>query len=303
MSLSFSVLGSGSAGNCTVLVMNGHADGDGLISYPGERKCILIDAGLSPRRTARQLADLGLSIREVSDIVLTHLDTDHFYCGWVKAIEKLNITVHAHHRHRGATYSAGIPMRRTRLFTRGITMDQATTFHTVLFAHDALGSVGFVIEHDGRRLGFATDLGRVPESLLEEFVDLHALAIESNYDRQMQLDSGRPPFLKRRIMGGMGHLSNEQALEAIEQIEEQSILSSVTLLHLSRECNCPDLLRDMYTRRAPHLVDRLTVSNQFEPTPLLPVIEGRGTRKCCAHRAAQHSLFSHLNDPVAQAAS
>jgi phosphoribosyl 1,2-cyclic phosphodiesterase len=298
MSFSFSVLGSGSAGNCTVLILETAASGDGL--HPGDRKCILIDAGLSPRRTARHLADLGLSIREVSDIVLTHLDTDHFSGGWVKAIEKLNIAVHAHHRHRGATYAAGIPMKRTVLFNRAHRIEHGPLLQPIVFAHDGLGSVGFVIEHDQRRLGFATDLGHVPESLLEEFVDLHALAIESNYDRQMQIDSGRPPFLKRRIMSGAGHLSNEQALAAIEQIESQSRLSTITLLHLSRECNCPDLLRELYIRRAPHLAERLTLSNQHEPTPMTMVAPGMPGRKKPAADRIPASLFSHLHEATAQ---
>jgi len=291
MSFSFSVLASGSAGNCTVLAFDGHeADAEAAPA----RRCVLIDAGLSPRRTARHLAEIGLSIRDVRAIVLTHLDTDHFYASWVKAIEKLDISVHAHHRHRGATYAAGIPMRRTNLFNGTLALDERTRIESIIFAHDALGSVGFVIEHEGRRLGFATDLGRVTDAMLDRFVDLHALAIESNYDRQMQIESARPPFLKRRIMGGMGHLSNEQALAAVEHIESQSHLSRITLLHLSRECNCPRRLHDLYQTRAPHLVERLTLSDQFEPTPLIEVTRGERRSTLPRLRMTSPTLFDHL---------
>jgi phosphoribosyl 1,2-cyclic phosphodiesterase len=286
----FSVLGSGSGGNCTGLVFEaqesaapGPADSEASHASP-RRRCALIDVGLSPRATARRLQTIDLTLRDVCAIILTHLDGDHFHAGWLKIIEKLDLPVHAHHRHRGATYAAGIPVRRTSLFNGELRLDggiESPRMESLVFAHDALGSVGFVIEHRGRRLGFATDLGRVPESLFERFVDLHGLAIESNYDRQMQLDSGRPWFLKRRIMGGMGHLSNEQTLEAVERIEAQSHLSQIALLHRSQQCNCPELLRELYTQKAPHLVDRLTLTEQHQPTPLLEVKVGvrRGSPK------------------------
>src|SRR5262249_5082918 len=89
---------------------------------------------------------------------------------------------------------------------------------SILLAHDYLGSHGFVIEGFGAKLGYATDLGRVSRALLEQFCDLDLLALESNYDPQMQEQSPRPWTLKRRITGGAGHLSNAQALTAIRAI-------------------------------------------------------------------------------------
>jgi phosphoribosyl 1,2-cyclic phosphodiesterase len=127
------------------------------------------------------------------------------------------------------------------------------------------------VEHAGRRLGYATDLGHISDSLLDHFTDLHALAIESNYDRQMQVTSDRPGFLKHRIMGGAGHLSNDQCLEAVLHIEARSDLSQIALLHLSRDCNCPDRVRSMYARRAPHVLQRLTITSQASPTARLVV--------------------------------
>jgi len=141
----------------------------------------------------------------------------------------------------------------------------------MLLAHDDLGSVGLVIEHAGLRLGFATDLGRVPAALIDHFSGIDALALESNYDRAMQVESARPPFLKRRIMGGAGHLSNAQALEAVCRIDARAGLSHVALLHLSQECNEEGLVRALYQREAPHLLERLTITHQRQPSPLLEV--------------------------------
>ena len=72
-------------------------------------------------------------------------------------------------------------------------------------------------------------------------------------------------------MGGLGHLSNEQALDAAIACDEQSDLEHLVLLHLSRQCNDPALVRRLYARRAPHLLGRLTLTTQRVPTPLLHI--------------------------------
>src|SRR5205823_2599798 len=119
-------------------------------------------------------------------------------------------------------------------------------------AHDRMGSHGFVIDGFGVRMGYATDLGRVPQRLIDRFCDVDLLAIESNYDPDMQMNSSRPWFLKNRIMGGSGHLSNGQALQAIRMILDRCeargarMPAHIVLLHRSRECNCPDLLRKLF---------------------------------------------------------
>ncbi len=257
--LSFCVLGSGSAGNSTLVAL-------GAL---GRRRHILIDAGLSPRATARRLETLGLEAAAVSDIVLTHLDSDHFHPGWVAAVGRFDLAVHVHRRHRNAAYAAGLPVQRLHTFTDALELGAAVRIEATLLGHDQLGSVGLVINHAGLRLGYATDLGRVPPSLLAYFRGLHGLAIESNYDRRMQDASDRPASLKRRIMGGLGHLSNEQALAAVLGVADGADLRHLVLLHLSRQCNDPRLVRQLYAVAAPHLLGRLTISDQFHPTPLL----------------------------------
>jgi phosphoribosyl 1,2-cyclic phosphodiesterase len=296
MSLSFCVLASGSSGNCT-LVRCAPVDGSPAWHF-------LIDAGLSPKATALRLKSLGIHVSDIRAIVLTHLDADHFQFGWFRAIEKhrLNLRVYVHHRHRNAAARAGMSMRFAELFRERIDFNACISIKTVLLAHDDLGSVGFVIEHDGRRLGYATDLGRVPECLFEQFTDLHALAIESNYDRQLQVSSLRPWFLKRRIMGGAGHLSNEQALEAIQRIESSSNLSRIALLHLSRECNDANLVRRLYGCRVPHLLERLTITDQFEPSPILTVEINPSLHKP-SRAISQLSLFDMSQSANAVAAS
>lgn len=261
MAISLCVLGSGSRGNCTLLRLD-----------LGDRcRHVLIDAGLSPPRTISLLAALGVSPGDISDVLLTHLDTDHLHGGWLDGRDRPRFTWRVHRRHVGRLIAAGVPAGRAEAFDERFELDASTRVDTTMLPHDDLGSTGFVIDHGGARLGFATDLGRASPALLEGFSRLDALAIESNYDLSLQLSSPRPAFLKRRIIGGLGHLSNEQALEAVLRIDGAGGLGHVVLLHLSRQCNEPRIIRRLWADRAPHLLGRLTIASQHEPTPLLRV--------------------------------
>lgn len=262
MTFAFSVLGSGSGGNATVLALQDDS---------GRERLVLVDCGLSPRATKKRLAELGMSIAEITDILLTHLDQDHFRPTWVRTVEAHGINVHVHKRHRTRAVASGLSGRALHLFQDEIDLGPSTRAEAVLFAHDQLGTAGFIVEHDGRRLGFATDLGRVPNVLHDRFRDLDALAIESNYDRELQVTSARPEFLKRRIMGGAGHLSNDESLDAVLALAPASELQHIVTLHLSRQCNHANLVQRLYAARAPHLLDKLTITSQHQPTPRLQV--------------------------------
>jgi phosphoribosyl 1,2-cyclic phosphodiesterase len=270
MSLELCVLASGSSGNCSVI----RAPGAGVV---------LIDAGIGPRTTAKRLAGTGVSVRDVRAICLTHLDSDHFNANWVNAIVRLGVRVHC-----CASRVDGL-IRRAELdaadaFARLIFPFDREPFDVLpcvrlrplRFAHDREGSHGFVIEGRGCRIGYATDLGRVPVTLIDEFCDLDVLAIESNYDPHMQQTSGRPYFLQQRIMGGRGHLSNQQAFDAIRSILDRCersaarLPSHIVLLHRSRQCNCPRLMRRLFARDA-RIAPRLTLADQFEPSGWLKV--------------------------------
>jgi phosphoribosyl 1,2-cyclic phosphodiesterase len=116
----------------------------------------------------------------------------------------------------------------------------------------------------------------VPVTLIDDFADLDVLAIESNYDPEMQRTSGRPFFLQQRIMGGKGHLSNQQAFDAVRAVLDRCersgvrLPSHIVLLHRSRECNCPKLLRRIFARDA-RVAPRLTLAEQFESSGWLKI--------------------------------
>jgi phosphoribosyl 1,2-cyclic phosphodiesterase len=257
MSIELCVLASGSHGNCT------------LMRAPAG--VMLIDAGIGPRTAAARLAGTGVSVREVQAICLTHLDRDHFTPGWVRTICERQIPLFCHDN--GVAELIG---RFPDLEARVIGFDDSfeplagLRLDPIRLAHDAHGSHGFVIDGFGCRVGYATDLGRVTAELVERFIDLDVLALESNYDRQMQLDSPRPWFLKQRIMGGRGHLSNEQAFAAVREILNRCsrLPAHIVLLHRSLQCNCPNLLRQLFSRDV-RIAARLTLAHQFERSPWL----------------------------------
>lgn len=270
MALSFSVLGSGSGGNATLLSLNGST----------APRRLLLDAGLSPRETGRRLEPFGVGLDDVTDILLTHLDSDHFRPTWLKRCAKHSIALRLHESHVRFLPDDLPDGLRVEPFEDVVDLGRRTRVHAIRLAHDEEGTIGFRIQHERITLGFATDLGRVPDELIDFFDGVDALALESNYDRRMQLDSGRPVFLTRRIMGGRGHLSNDESLDGVRRVARRANLSRVALLHLSRQCNDPRLVASLYERHEPDLHPRVTITNQHRATPMLRVTRDPRRRAC-----------------------
>jgi phosphoribosyl 1,2-cyclic phosphodiesterase len=264
MSIELCVLGSGSAGNCSV------------VRTPGGT--LLIDAGLGPRTVAQRMKGLSVGVQDVSAVCLTHLDRDHFNLNWAATILRQGVRVYCHASRRSDLLRNAATEGLHRLVVPfeddAFEPVAGLTVRPLHLAHDREGSHGFCLDGYGQRVGFATDLGRVPDGMIDCFDGVDLLAIESNYDVAMQRNSGRPWFLVQRIMGGRGHLSNEQAFEAVKRIVARTQASHgklpahVVLLHRSRECNCPTLLRDLFSRDA-RLAPRLVLAEQYERTAWL----------------------------------
>lgn len=238
------VLASGSSGNCTLLE----------VASDTSTARVLIDLGLSPRRTAQTLQSWSIPLDSIDAAIITHLDSDHCHAGWRRAS---CWPIHLHRVFLPGACRSGlgqlIPFDESFAPAHGLVVEP------MLLSHDELGVAVFRIQTPAGSLGFATDVGALTSDLIDHLRGVDTLAIESNYCPRLQQLSDRPAFLKARIMGGRGHLSNEQCCRAIELIEPAR---RVVLLHLSRQCNDPDLVADLHT----HAPYDLTITDQFEPT-------------------------------------
>jgi phosphoribosyl 1,2-cyclic phosphodiesterase len=248
-SASVVVLASSSGGNCSALILKDAAGAAvGLI---------LIDLGVTPRRAKRLLGAAGLEVRAkeggmglpVVAAVVTHLDSDHLCPSWCQntreavALLPPDVPLYMHRRHAGRADRQGLLYRRTIPFTDGFTPAAGVEVRAHIAPHDELGSASFrfVIERKNLRaghLGWATDVGRPTDELARHLAGVDVLAVESNYCPVMERESDRPEFLKRRVMGGAGHLSNQQSVELTRRVGPKK---HVVLLHLSRQCNTPEL--------------------------------------------------------------
>jgi len=253
------VLASGSGGNCSLL----------RVVLPGGPRHILIDLGLSPRRTRTLLASRGVHLEQIDAVLLTHLDSDHCHGGWCAAnMDEATLPrrteVFLARSHSGRAQRMSFNGCRFLTYKAAFTIAGGVPVAPIMMHHDELGAGVFRFTLPGGSLGFATDLGRATDQLVAHLRGTDVLAIESNYCPVMQQMSDRPEFLKRRIMGGRGHLSNEECARAVSAIGPRR---EVVLLHLSRRCNTPDLARAAHVK--PRY--RVTLSTQDEPTPWVTI--------------------------------
>ena len=246
-------LGSGSAGNCFYFESDGTA--------------ILVDAGLGVRETKKRLISLGLDVEKVSAIVVTHEHSDHVH-GAQRIARKHDIPIYCT---EGTLNAAGFDTDETPV----VLFENNTTFqigelnvHARKTIHDAADSACFVIEsRDGARAGIASDLGYVNDEVRRHLTDCDGLFFESNHDLDMLRTGSYPWSLKRRIMSRYGHLSNDDAINAIERMLGPAT-RTLCLIHLSQKNNHESIVRDMATRllRRTGAPIELAVAKQYEAT-------------------------------------
>jgi phosphoribosyl 1,2-cyclic phosphodiesterase len=270
MAATLCTIASSSRGNATA------------IAFDDSGRFVLVDAGISPKRVREGIAQSGsiASFQRLRAIFLTHLDTDHWTASWAAQMRRHPVPVIVRREHEQQALDAGVPRACLRVMGGEFRLGDAAMVRAVAVAHDEAGSTAyrFDCENDGTAIGHATDLGCVDDDLLEAFAGIDLLSIESNYDEAMQIRSPRPDFLKRRIMGDAGHLSNEQSACAVEALARAGEIAHLTLLHLSQECNTPELARRAVEARVKGVVGEITVSSPTAPMPAVRFARCAGKR-------------------------
>ena len=227
MSLRVCVLASGSSGNCT---------------YIGtEKSAILVDAGLSGKETEKRLGEAGGDLSRVRAVCVSHEHNDH-----TAGLRVL------HRRHSIPLYAnSGTVEALSRdpkmgelkwtVFTTGSPFDvDEFTIEPFSVPHDAYDPVGFIIRSGDQRIGIVTDMGVATTLVRERLKRCQVVIVEANHDEKMLQDAKRPWYLKQRILGRQGHLSNEAAAAMVAEIVGPE-LEQVYLAHISEDCNRQDL--------------------------------------------------------------
>jgi phosphoribosyl 1,2-cyclic phosphodiesterase len=223
----FCGLASGSSGNAALVAT--------------EKTRILVDAGLSVKELARRLAVAGETPERLSAVLVTHEHSDHVG-GLARLVRRHRIPVYATHRTAPSlawfepppaieTFQAG-----ARFPVGDIEVDSFTV------PHDAADPVGFCFRAEGIKIGLATDLGYITESVRFHLRGTHCLLLESNHDLDMLKVGPYPWSVKQRVMSRVGHLSNDGMAEFLSNDWRPSA-PNLVLGHLSEHNNHPEIVR------------------------------------------------------------
>ncbi len=233
---------------------------------------ILVDYGVPLRRMERLLADLAVDPVDIDAIFITHEHSDHSRALKVKypfhlryGIDRLfsapltwnRMGIPAEPPHHPLDPNETVRVRNLRV--TGLSK-----------SHDAVQPLGYRIAYEDEVLAVVTDLGTVDPEMISTLRGSTYLVFESNYDVQMEEQSGRPTSLIQRIVGDLGHLSNDQAGASLKRIAN-SRTRAILLAHLSLDCNTPELATETVARSlrgTPYTGDVLAAPSD-RPSPWL----------------------------------
>lgn len=227
-------LQSGSNGNCVYIEAGGRR--------------FLIDAGISGKQAQSRLARHGLNIANVDALLISHDHADHSRSMGVYH-RKFGLPVYVTEKtfQSAGRYALGA-MDAPCHFTAGETLSfGGVTVETIPTPHDGVDGVAFVIDDGRHRLGILTDLGHVFQELKDVLRTLDAVLLESNYDPDMLAHGYYPEFLKQRIAGPGGHISNVESAHLLRSVAGRR-LKWACLAHLSHDNNTPELAMKTHLR-------------------------------------------------------
>ena len=227
-------LQSGSNGNC-IYVEAGNVK-------------LLFDAGISGSQAKQRLALCGQDIAGVDAVLISHDHVDH--CRSMGIFHRkfgLPVFATAKTYQAARRYDLG-KIEDLRHFTAGeILRFGRVTVETISTPHDAEDGVVFVVDDGKHRLGILTDLGHVFADLEAVIGSLNAVLLESNYDPDMLANGSYPDWLKKRITGPRGHISNFEAAEVLKSSATKR-MKWACLAHLSHDNNTPHLALKTHRR-------------------------------------------------------
>ena len=265
-------LNSGSNGNCYYI--------------GNETEAVLIDAGISCRETEKRMKLLGLKMKNVKAIFISHEHTDHIK-GVASIYEKFAIPLYITDStlrgcHAFTRYSPRQLLSNVPVTVGGLTV---TPFPKM---HDAQDPHSFLVSGNGVTIGVFTDIGKPCVQVQKNFQLCHAAYLEANYDKGLLETGNYPHFLKKRIMGDKGHLSNDQALEVFLKYKSPFI-SHLFLSHLSKDNNCPVKVKSLFENNAGDA--RIIVASRYVQSDVYFIQERAVNLSVPFRKAKQMTLF------------
>ncbi len=238
-------LGSGSKGNATLV--------------RSEKTCILIDCGYSLLQFEKRLLNLAVSAQEINAVLVTHEHSDHG-SGIAKLARKYAIPVWT-----TVGTACALALEDYQMISGGqeYLLGEDLKVQVVTVPHDAAEPVQFVFTQltSGRRLGVLTDSGHITPHMIQAYNGLHGLLLEFNYDENMLQNGPYPPSLKRRISGQLGHLSNSQSVDLLQQIDT-SELECLIAAHISEKNNSAAIVDELLQHKSERYVPVLASQQQ-----------------------------------------
>ena len=223
-------IASGSSGNC--------------IYVGSDATHLLVDVGISGKRTEAGLNSLGITGKDLDGILITHEHSDHISGLGVMA-RKYEVPIYATRGTIAAMCESGSLGKVDTSLFHEIREDEKLTIkdltvNPMRISHDAAQPVAYRISYGSRKVGICTDLGVYNDYTVECLKGMDALLIEANHDVNMLQVGPYPYYLKQRILGDRGHLSNENSGRLLSRILHDK-LQAIVLGHLSKENNMPEL--------------------------------------------------------------
>lgn len=226
MSIKFTTLASGSAGNSV------------YIGTPNTK--ILIDAGISGTKIENSLSSINVSIKDIDAIFITHEHHDHIEGVGVLS-RRYNIPVYA----TEGTWD-NMPQKVGKIIHKNIIYKDENIYLNDIYLrafeipHDAKDPVCYSIFYDNIKICVLTDMGYITENIIKNAMNSNTLLIESNHDVDMVKNGNYPTYLKKRVLGKYGHISNETCAKLLYCVMNDKI-KDVFIGHISTRNNTPEL--------------------------------------------------------------
>lgn len=202
--INLQVLASGSKGNA-ILVWT-------------DNTCVLVDAGLSGQGIAERMRTSPVLATDIQAIVVSHEHIDHVRGVGVLS-RKYNLPVYLSSGTLTCLPVSVGKIKNHYIFRRGVPFRIGDIdFKPFMISHDAEEPTGFVISSNGIQIGLCTDLGVVTELVKVHLKECHVVVLEANHDVELLMNGPYPWYLKQRIRGRMGHLSNEESFDLCKEI-------------------------------------------------------------------------------------